>query len=283
MKRRASYLTVISFCLCILLSTQPLFAHTTSQSSLFESTYVESLEVYCLGTEEIGWILNEHCHIGSGTEFHFRITNDEGLDVLTTLQEEIIYGAELWAPYVQITTNTTSDNHIYLTSSLSMNYLALFICYNDNTYGHHANWDILLNTKQQGNLDRSAIAHELGHAIGLSDLSESINSDKLMYLSNYCTATAPTTSDIWGAKIITGQHSTHTWASDPYTVHTCTDCGGYGTHIPTAPYRSADGARHWARCSGCSNLVYENHSFDPLTGKCTQCNYSGGVTIFSAK
>ena len=201
----------------------------------------------------------------------------------TRLSWEVTYGAASWAPTAFISANTITNNQIYLTNTLPNEYVAAFCCYHNDSNGDHVHWDIMLNELYKDSINRTTIAHELGHVIGLADLYEASNINKLMYNAGDRTTSVPTTSDIWGAKIITGQHSTHTWTSDPYTNHTCTDCGGYGTHNPHGPYRKAGPLYHSYICTSCSQLAYQAHIWDPLTGKCAQCGYTGEVTIFSVK
>lgn len=101
------------------------------------------------------------------------------------------------------------------------------------------------------NVTSTTLAHEFGHAIGLNDLYDDQNVNKLMYGVSSRTVSSPTTSDKWGAKVITGVHTTHTWA---YKYHSttgtgqnrhvgyCTSCNGVFTTprspAPARPNRS---------------------------------------------
>ena len=96
------------------------------------------------------------------------------------------------------------------------------------------------------NMTASTLAYELGHAIGLNDLYDDQNVDKLMYgVENYRTVTSPSASDIWGAKVITGVHNTHMWAYKYHSttgtginrhVGCCTSCNGLSATISDCVY-----------------------------------------------
>lgn len=260
-------------------------AHTTSQEGIIKKSYIQQYGGWYIGGEDIGWSIDESCHAGTAT-IAYRITTETGTTLPSGFAYQVSLGASRWGPTVNITTNTNNASvvgNIYICDIKDPNTVAQYVAYLSDSNGHLTAWDIQVNTLYIDEITPATIAHEFGHVIGLNDLYDDYNNNKIMYGYTSGITPGPVSADIYGAEVITGQHSTHTWTSDPYTVHTCTDCGGYGTHTPTAPYRSADGARHWARCSGCSNLVYENHSLDPLAGECSKCGYSGGVTIFSAK
>lgn len=94
-----------------------------------------------------------------------------------------------------------------------------------------------LNSKTATN-KKYTITHELGHVIGLADLSTSFNdntySDCLMGYSNY-TLTAPQPQDIKGAAVISGAHTNHSFDSNFSKINTsqhrnvCSLCDGYKT------------------------------------------------------
>lgn len=90
------------------------------------------------------------------------------------------------------------------------------------------------------------LEHELGHVIGLNDLYESRNQNKLMYGYSNTSASSPTSLDIWGAKVITGVHSSHTWGYKYYDtnstgnrhVNYCTQCNGLGLNVTQCVYNT---------------------------------------------
>lgn len=71
MKLKTLYFTFLSLGLCVILSVQPILAHTTSQTNIIKTTYIEDFQRFCPGSEDIGWILKEHCHIGSVDSFSY--------------------------------------------------------------------------------------------------------------------------------------------------------------------------------------------------------------------
>ncbi|MBQ4641921.1 MAG: hypothetical protein IJB47_04850 [Oscillospiraceae bacterium] len=102
--------------------------------------------------------------------------------------------------------------------------------------GHPQKWKITLNYRFNADITPGVIAHEFGHVIGLNDLYESQNSNKLMYYSRTENTHSPTSSDRWGAKVITGQHTSHTWGYKYHSTTTsgsnrhvnyCTSCNGF--------------------------------------------------------
>ncbi len=276
---------VFTIIVCIVFQLIPVSssAHTTSQEGIIKDHFIKEYGGWYIGGEDIGWSIDEDLHAGT-TTIAYQLHSDTGATLPVAFCLRISQAAELWSPTVNITTNAGTSNtvgNVYLYAISGTDIVASFTNYSANSNGHLTSWDIQINNFYYDEFTSITIAHEFGHVIGLNDLYDGSNINKLMYSTEAGTATAPTTADIWGAKIITGQHSVHTWTNDPYTVHTCTDCGGYGTHSPKAPYRQAGPSYHSYICSDCRQLAYQAHVWNPLTGKCTQCNYSGGVIIFT--
>ncbi|MGE7917967.1 hypothetical protein ACQKM9_03330 [Viridibacillus sp. NPDC093762] len=73
-----------------------------------------------------------------------------------------------------------------------------------NSNGHKSKWEISYNTyvmdKRTSTKNNGTAAHELGHAIGLADLYQSTNTNKLMYGVSDRTVYSPVTADKTGAK-----------------------------------------------------------------------------------
>ena len=109
-------------------------------------------------------------------------------------------------------------------------------------------------------LTYSTIVHELGHAVGLTDLYTLNNSNKIMYYTNNGrTATDPHTQDKWGVKVITGYHTSHTWSYVFYLTN-----GGVN--------------QHRRRCTSCKGIKYnsvENCTYN-ASGVCTKCGTPQG-------
>ena len=127
--------------------------------------------------------------------------------------------------------------------------------------GHYTSWKIMVNTRYS--IEEETLAHEFGHAIGLYDLYEAKNKDKIMYGYRVGrTATRPTTLDKWGAKVITGAHSSHTWK---YKYHSFNSFGNI----------------HVRYCSSCQGLYNSSPNPAPCTynssNVCTLCGIPKGV------
>ena len=103
------------------------------------------------------------------------------------------------------------------------------------------------------------LIHELGHVIGLADLSsdfsDSTYSDCLMGYENYSTL-APQPSDIKGAAVIAGY----------YTSHTMSVCDQY-----INSEGKVDPKYHKMSCPTCDGYVTAAHTW--RSGKCRQCGY----------
>lgn len=123
-----------------------------------------------------------------------------------------------------------------------------------HTYG----CEIKLNSSVS--MTSKIIAHEFGHIIGLTDLYKNENRNKLMYFKDdEGTATAPTALDIWGAKVITGQHTSHTWGYKYHSTTTagknrhvnyCTSCSGTGVIISICIYNANNVCRNCGTPAG---------------------------------
>lgn len=95
------------------------------------------------------------------------------------------------------------------------------------------------------------LTHELGHIIGLADLSSDFDdgtfSNYLMGYNNW-RMQAPTATDMQGAAVISGYHTSH---SSYY-------------------YNYRNNTYHEKRCGLCNGYVLEKHTVSG--GKCTKCN-----------
>lgn len=131
-----------------------------------------------------------------------------------------------------------------------------------------------LNSKTAAN-KKCTITHELGHVIGLADLSTDFNdnsySDCLMGYGNY-TLTVPQPQDIKGAAVISGRHTNHSFNSY---------------------YSKINASKHRNVCSLCDGYKTENHSYSTyccgILGKTTKlvickCGYAttNSTTSFAA-
>ena len=89
------------------------------------------------------------------------------------------------------------------------------------------------------------IAHEIGHAYGLGDISQSSN---IMY-GSYSTLKQVTTQDIWGMKVVTHQHN-HSSST-------------------TGTYSQLNASYHNVVCSSCYGIYKQDHSY--VNGICSKC------------
>ena len=235
---------------------EPVLAHTTSQQGiLVKSSNAGSHKYY--GGEEIGWIINEEGHT-NGTELKYRFATN----VLNSVKTLVSSGAALWTNTNQTVTisKDNSANGIVEVMDLSSGTVAQTVKQSVDSNGHVTQWVISLNTDYlvmdpddpppSHIITKQDVAHEFGHVIGLRDLYDSSNINKLMYSSIDSTATVPNTWDIRGARLILGRHYSHTWEYVFYQ----TNSSGNNTHR--------------RRCSYCHGIKYNSVE---------ACTYSGGV------
>lgn len=188
------------------------------------------------GGESVGWMINEDKHTNGRTLTYAYEAGDPYLSA--TYKTYITDGANLWSGTVSIVRKTdgTEKGTIYTEYKVGNETTATFWGTADSS-GHLTKWKIALNRYYSSSINEKVLAHEFGHAIGLKDLYNSSNANKIMYgySGNGWTATGVTTTDRWGAKVITGDHSTHSMsykycktdaASNNYHIKYCTNCGG---------------------------------------------------------
>lgn len=274
-------------CICVLLvivlSIQ-VAAHSSTQRYAIDSENPPSK----VGTEEIGWSIDETCHTnGSSSTYYFRTGTFELSDVLKNVFRS---AASMWSSIVTFTESSSQGGEITAVSNAIYRAAAEFVPISIDSSGHITNWTIQINTHWYDTGEDTIsqystyMAHELGHVIGLNDLSSSANYNKIMCGSaDDITATTPRTADLNGARVITGAHSTHTW-SKTTAKHSCSGCGGYGTHSPDnsrCTYTSNGASTHTVYCSICNYTFTESHSayYNSLTGECSACGYEGLIQM----
>ncbi len=260
-------------------------AHSTALIDYFDGE-LQSDGTYDIGSETIGWIVDETEHT-NGTFVTYRISSN----VPERFKELIADGAAKWTNPFYINESSSSSNLIeYIYKSDINNYDVAAQFYNRlyNSNGHYTSWKIWINAYNTDYFDDDSqwsivIAHEFGHVFGLLDLFESQNADKLMYyMGDDMTATSPSLADKWGARVITGHHTTHNW-SGANANHTCTRCGGVGSHSPTRGtlYTSKGASGHSGYCSVCKYTFTESHSkyYNQTIGRCSACGYTGSIQM----
>ena len=221
----------------ILLSTQIIYAHPSSQSGIIS------------WGESIGWSIKEDNHSNSSNiTYKFNSSDRNMTDAYKTI---IRSGASKWSSYGSISESSSGTGTLQTFEDPNSPNIALFYDQSCDSNSHLTFWRIQFNRAM--NFTAVTAAHEFGHAFGLNYLYNSENYDKLMCGKElYRTATIPTTQDVKGFKVIIGQHTSHTWTA-------YTRVPGYSTSIPV----------HWRYCTVCDGYKIENCS--PQTGICNKC------------
>lgn len=115
------------------------------------------------------------------------------------------------------------------------------------------NWsDVLVNKSSRAKAH--VPLHEIGHVIGLIDVPSSVSPNAYLMCNGFGTAyavpNAITTTDIKGAAVILGQHTSHTFVYEQYNT-----------------------TSHRKYCSLCGIYNYYYHSDSSATDACTKCGY----------
>ena len=258
MKRMIAFLTAT---LVMYLASLPALAHPSLLGTTFDKT-TRNNNTY-VGTESMGWMLDESCHT-NGQHFTYKCAAGMSIDLITLIGQ----GAQKWSnnnPF-EIEYDSASNGTIMVSSALSDDTYAEFSWISKDSSGHLTSWKIWLNSSKLSTITSVIIAHEFGHVFGLCDLYSHNNINKLMYgyYDNEIptTVTGPTSSDKWGAKVITGYHTSHSWeyvySGNNKHHRRCTSCGGYKTQGCTP---NANGY-----CTKCGHYVdiSPNGNYDPI-------------------
>lgn len=240
------YIIFALFIGILLTSSISVFAHSLSQSGILARYYLNSFSYsgYYIGGEEIGWGIDERNHSG-GTKITYEF--DETDPLLTDEYKDLVrQGASMWSGVVSIEESSNSAVGIITTvNEPGEDFIAQFTDYSSDSSGHLEGWAIEINRAKVQSA--KVFAHEFGHVIGLVDLYDDSNDNKLMYMAPVqSSATGPTTQDIWGARVITGQHDSHSWNYAYYMTNstgnthigTCTACGGKAAYFEQCTYNS---------------------------------------------
>ncbi len=207
-------------------------AHSSSQEGILNKTYHSTYGGYYIGGEHIGWSIDEDYHTNGTTLTYSFSSSDPYLS--STYKSYVTTGANKWSGTMTITNKTdgSGTGEISTYNDPNTSTTAKFCEYSSNNSGHLTSWKIKINRAKT--VTATTLAHEFGHVIGLNDLYESQNSNRLMYGYSSRTVTSPSSLDKWGAKVITGVHSSHTWGYKYYSTNSagnvhikyCTDCNG---------------------------------------------------------
>lgn len=245
----------LSYILCFVIvfvgTTFYVSAHTTSQNGIIAQEYFSHYGLHFIGGETVGWGINESMHT-NGSVIYYAFASG----VTLTYKQKVYAGANFWSGNATITENGPNATGLISTINSSSNVITTTYIYTVNTYGHITSWEIELNTAKA--VTPQCIAHEFGHILGLTDLFESRNINKLMYYDITSTATTATSSDIKGMQVITGSHTTHTWGYKYYTTNT------YGQHV------------HAKYCTVC-NGFHAASSSQPNVVDTGLCVYKNGI------
>ncbi len=222
-------------------------AHSSSQSGILRTYYDSHAITTYIGGEDVGWGIDESAHT-NGAYVYYTFDND----VTSTYKTMARAAAEKWADYFSIIeSNSSAIGTIKLVYRTDVSWVARFCNYSANSAGHLLSWEIQLNTAKS--ISSTTIAHEFGHVLGLNDLYSISNQNRLMYGYENRTVTSPTLKDNWGARVITGEHTTHVWGE----------------------YQFAGGGKHTRICQSCGGYkVYEYCTYNAL-GFCVLCGEDG--------
>jgi len=212
--------TILIAIILVIANSNTVSAHPNSQKGILAESYfsVENYHGYFVGGEEVGWALAEDNHTnGTTLTYYFAQNNDNLTNAMKNYTQA---GATWWNGVVTITRITEAQidadpticNPDYYPSGIgvittdslsSTSRFAEFRPTNVDSLGHLKEWSIAINVNTASNLNAKIMAHEFGHAIGLTDLYSLDNRDKLMYgYPNSGTATSLNALDIWGQKLL---------------------------------------------------------------------------------
>ena len=207
-------------------------AHSSSQKGILMENYHTEKSKYYIGGEEVGWWLDEDNHPFTNI-ITYRFAP---IDYYMTAsdKQKVREGASRWSGTVSIYEVDTDGMGTVLTyTDANSSVVAQCANYKTDSNGHWGYFELRINKAKTQT--EATYAHEFGHAIGLKDLYTSSNRNKLMYGVESRTVSNPTSIDKWGAKVITGQHTSHSWSYRYYDtvangnrhVKYCTSCNGF--------------------------------------------------------
>ncbi len=228
-KRSLVYVVLMAFLISSFMLVTVL-AHTVIQTNILQVEYSPRYQRYFTGGEQIGWMIDERSHAGT-TSIKYRY----GSGMTDELKSKISTGASMWSAVTNIQHSIFSGNVIKVQQGDTDVVASVTIQSVDEDTHHITRWEMNINQHHLASVTPDVIAHEFGHVIGLADLYEEYNQDKIMYGINTENFLSPTQQDLWGAKVILGIHSDHMWsytyvylANSNYHDRVCLECGGIG-------------------------------------------------------
>ncbi len=251
---------VSGFLTVLILFSVTASAHTYSQAGILEGEYIPKYDGYHIGGESIGWSIDETLHIGT-TSLQYKFTSEAGYTVAASVKTLVRSAASMWSEVANITESTSAIGTIFQYNNSYDGAAAYTELVASASNGHLTSWSMYINVADTPTTQTAA--HEFGHVIGLNDLYANHNGNKLMYHTTASTATSPTSADLWGAKVILGIHTTHSfdeyryWGKDTngnhYHVQYCSDCNGNRATRARCFFSTTDPMK---RCITCGYSTY---------------------------
>ncbi len=238
-----------------ILSITPVFAHNNTQREILGEEVIEEYgNISYVGGEIEGWSIDESLHLGSTSGgYRFDLYFPDNLKLVVDA------GAQMWAEIVTFTHTESGIGYFSTFNNPRDGVVAVFSGNADpsDSSGHLISWNIRVNIAYS--ITDEVIAHELGYVIGLNDLYDASNANKLMFNNaDDCTANAPTESDKWGAKVITGIHEYHNWGEygvikeNYYHARYCTQCNGASASVQACSFATVGSI---SRCTICGRRM----------------------------
>lgn len=174
-------------------------------TSLFSLNIASAHTTTCnSGSESVGWIVNCTTPAGHAGTSSYTYKFDAGLE--TKYKTYTGNGVARWnnTSIVNITFSSISANLVTSHSGPDSDTVAVTRSWKNSVTGHKTKWELSYNRYIMGNYgdtqNNGTATHEIGHTIGLVDLYNTSNQNKLMYGIANRTVYSPTSYDQTGAK-----------------------------------------------------------------------------------
>lgn len=235
-----------------------------------------------VGNEAVGWTGKLYAHTNG-----IKITYCFDKTATDEIKSLFRAGARKWAAHSILTEESGGVVTVGIETSGKESYVAVTKTSTAtiDSNGHYVKVAILFNINYLPSTAKytyvaTAVtaAHEIGHVFGLKDLKNSGNENKLMYgTGDVRTATVPTSADLNGFRVITGQHTTHTW-TEHGVYATCNVCDGRHTHSVLS-WKDAGSYDHTGTCRLCGKTVSQPHSeqWSVVQSRCLACGHTGAI------
>ncbi|MFS1518477.1 hypothetical protein V1503_18750 [Bacillus sp. SCS-151] len=187
---RKNYFALIATVFLLILSPSISSAHTSGPD----------------GSESEGWVLKLNGHAGTSLD---SFSLNPKITIGGSLYNEILGGAAKWDSSDVSFYHNSSGNGVGYISTFTQpdsDTIAQFYGRDTNSQGHYIRWTMDINVPRYNDYDTAdrkiILAHEFGHAVGLKDLRDTSNNDKLMYgtTKEWDWPSYPTPADKTGAK-----------------------------------------------------------------------------------